>query len=201
MISGIILAGGKSKRFGGKIDKALLPLGNKPTIQWIIEKLNSFFQETILVTNQPENFLQFPVKLVSDIHPGYAALSGLHSGLHHSKNFYNFVIACDLPFVLPKLMRYLVKNKENYDIVIPWLKTGQEPFCAIYSKNCLRPITEQIKKGAKPKVIDFFKKVKLRKIKEEEIKKIDPNLVSFFNINTPRDYQKAQKLAKRLLSA
>lgn len=199
MVSGIILAGGKSKRFGGKIDKALLPLGNKPTIQWIIEKLNSFFQETILVTNQPENFLQFPVKLVSDIYPGYAALSGLHSGLHHSKNFYNFVIACDLPFVLPKLMRYLVKNKENYDIVIPWLKTGQEPFCAIYSKNCLRPITEQIKKGAKPKIIDFFKKVKLRKIKEEEIKKIDPNLISFFNINTPRDYQKAQKLAKKFL--
>jgi len=199
-MTGIILAGGKSKRFGGKIDKALLPLNNKPTVQWIIEKLNSFFPETILVTNQPENFSQFPVKLVSDIYPGYAALSGLHSGLHYSKNFYNFVVACDLPFVLPELIRCLVKNKENYDIVIPWLKTGQEPFCAIYSKNCLQPISEQIKKGAKPRIIDFLKEVKLLKIKEEEIKKIDPDLISFFNINTPKDYRKAQQLAKKFLS-
>ncbi len=207
-VTGIILSGGKSSRFRGQGDKALLPLTEEPIIQWIIDKLSPLFKEILVVTNKLEDYKFLltrgsgkKVKLVSDIYPGKAALSGLHSGLFHSKSLYNFVIACDLPFIRTEIVQYLLTQSKRYDVVIPWLKTGQEPFCAVYSKNCLKPITGLIKKNAKPKIINFFSRIRLRKIAENEIKKIDPDLISFFNLNTPRDYQKAQKLAKKFLAA
>lgn len=211
-VSGIILAGGKSTRFGEGVDKAFLPLGNKLLIQWVIEKISPLLNEIIIVTNNKEKkFKKFAVKLVKDIYSGYGALSGLHSGLSNAKNFYSFVCACDTPFIRPELVRYLIKKKKKYDVVIPWLENfpgqgrhrsgasqgGQQPFSALYSKNCLKPIVEVMKKKTNPKIIDFFERVNVCKIDEKEIKKVDPQLISFFNINTWDDFKKAKSIIRK----
>jgi molybdopterin-guanine dinucleotide biosynthesis protein A len=196
-VSGVILAGGKSKRFGGKVNKAFLLLENKPIIQWIIEKISPLLDEIIVVTNKEKEFKELPVKLVKDIYPGYGSLSGLHSGLFHAQNFYSFICACDSPFIRPGLVNYLIKKKKKYDVVIPWLKSGQQPFCALYSKNCLQPIVEVMGEKTNPKIIDFFAQVNVCKINETEIKKVDPQLISFFNINTWSDFKQAEILARK----
>lgn len=191
------MAGGKSKRFGGQIDKSLLPLEGKPLIQWVVERVGPLMEEVIIVSNEREKFTFLGVKVMSDIYPGYGSLSGLHTGLSGSRDFYNFVTACDSPFISPQLVEYLLSRKEGYDVVIPWLGTGQEPLFGIYSKNCLSPIEEQIKNGENLKIIGFFDQVKVCKILEREIRKIDSEFISFFNINTPEDYNKAKVLVRR----
>lgn len=196
-VTGVILAGGKSKRFGGKIDKTFLLLENKSLIQRVIEKISSLVEEIIIVTNEKEKFSQFPLRIVSDVYPGYGALSGLHSGLYYAKNFYSFVCACDSPFLRPELVTYLIEKEAKYDVVIPWLKNGQQPFCARYSKNCIQPIEDLIKKQKNTKIIDFFGEVNVGKIDEEKIIKIDSQLISFFNINTWDDFKQAEILLRR----
>jgi len=200
LVSGIVLAGGESKRFGGRINKAFLLLQDKPLLQWVIERISPLFTEVIVVTNEEKKFKKFPVKLVKDIYPGYGALSGLHSGLYYAKNFYSFVCACDSPFISSELVRYLIKKKKEYDVIVPWLESGQEPFCALYSKNCLQPIMEVMEKKKRPRIIDFFEQVNVCKIDEREIKKVDPQLISFFNINTWADFHQAKILIKEVIT-
>ncbi len=210
-VSGVILAGGESKRFGGGVNKAFLLLENKTIIRRIVETISSLFDEIIVVTNKEKEFRELAVKLVKDVYPGHGSLSGLHSGLFYARNFYSFVCACDSPFIRPELVSYLIRKKNKYDVVIPWLENlpgqgmhrsgtyrgGQQPFCALYSKNCLLPIREVIGKKESPKIIDFFGEVNVRKISEKEVRKVDRQLISFFNINTWDDFRKAETLARK----
>jgi molybdopterin-guanine dinucleotide biosynthesis protein A len=82
------------------------------------------------------------------------------------------------------------------DVVIPRVEGLTEPLHAIYSKRCLQPIARVLAAGDL-KIIDFFTEVRVRYVEEQEIKLFDPQCLSFFNINTPADLEKARSLAGR----
>jgi molybdopterin-guanine dinucleotide biosynthesis protein A len=101
-----------------------------------------------------------------------------------------------MPFIEVKLLQYMIENINTYDIVIPCYGKGLiEPLCAIYSKSCLEVIERNIKAGVLS-VREIFPHLKVKFIKEEEIKKFDAGLYSFFNINFKRDFTKAEELIK-----
>lgn len=190
-ISGIILAGGVGKRLGYK-NKALLKLGGKSIADYVIEALSEVTENMLLITNTPDEFVQFNIPMYGDILPNSGPLAGIHSGLKNSGTHYNLVVACDMPFIKSCLFRFLIDNIEDNDIVIPVTPDGYHPLCAIYSKNCIEPIEHLIGLG-KLKVTDLFSCVKVKKVKFPES---DPNcdLKVFYNINTDEDYIKAVSL-------
>ena len=203
-MNAIILAGGKSSRFGS--DKAFIKIRGKVLlIERQLKLLKKVFKKIIIVTNQPHKYKVRGVKIIQDIIKDCGPLGGLYSGLEESDSFYNFVVSCDMPFLNLDLIRYMIRLKDGFDVVIPKLKKGFETLFAIYSKNCTLPIYEILGKVRKVgvnsdnlRVTNFFKKVKLRKLNEKEIAKFgDPNIL-FMNINTREDLALVKKMQEIL---
>lgn len=185
-MTGIILSGGKNTRIG--FNKAFIKIDNITVIEIIINKLKKIFEEIIIVTNFPEEYQKFNVKVVKDIIPDKGPLGGLYSGLVNSKSQYSFVVACDMPFLNVELIEFIKNNCSEFDVIVPKHKNGYEPLHAIYSKDCIYHIEKQLGQD-NLKITGFFKKVKLKEITEDIIKHFDPDLLSFFNINTKSDYE------------
>jgi len=192
-ISGIILSGGKSVRMGE--NKAFIEIDGVPIIHRIYNLFKELFREIIIVTNQKELFLNFDSKIYSDLFPNKGALGGLYTGLVFSNFTYSFCVACDMPFINKSLVQYLVKNMEDYDVIVPLTKDGLQPLHAIYSKHCLPTIKETIEKG-KYKIIDFYSLVKVKVIKEEDFGFLDPLRESFINVNTQEELFSIKKGGK-----
>ncbi|MFC1716243.1 molybdenum cofactor guanylyltransferase [Candidatus Poribacteria bacterium] len=195
--AGVILAGGVSRRLGYR-NKALLKIGNKSVIEYVIEALSRATGNISLITNSPGEFAHLDLPMFGDILPGSGSLGGIYTGLKVTETHYNLVVACDMPFVQPCLLTSLINNSKNYDVVIPVTADGLHPTCTIYSRNCIEPIEEQIKTG-NLKIIDFFPHVAVNSIDLDALCPCcDPNV--FFNINTNEDYLKASAIADRYLN-
>jgi molybdopterin-guanine dinucleotide biosynthesis protein A len=189
----IILSGGDNRRM--LCNKAFLQIGQKTIMEREIEVLSSLFSRIIVVSNTPESHEHLRVSLVSDLVPGKGPLGGIYSGLTASKDEYNFVVGCDLPFLNTGLISYMVGLINDHDIVVPRLNGLVEPLHAIYSKHCLIPIKRQLDRN-ELKIQSFFDEVKVRYIRESEIKKYDPKGITFFNVNTEENLEKARLMAE-----
>jgi molybdopterin-guanine dinucleotide biosynthesis protein A len=193
--TGIILAGGLSSRFSGK-NKALADVGGKPIFAYIYDLFNHLFNEIILVTNDPGPYLGWNLTIVTDIYPIRSSMTGVHAGLFYASNPHSFVAACDTPFLKKELVTTLLECVDRKtDLVLPQTSAGFEPLCAVYSKNCLKPIERCLEEG-KLKIQRCLQHVRIKKISEDRLREADPDLVSFFNINTPDDLIRAQQLIK-----
>ena len=181
-INAIILAGGKNSRMSGQ-DKAFLEIEGQPIIERLIGKLKLLVNKIIVVTNSPEKYSGFDCLLVKDDLPGLGPLMGIYSGLKFSSEMYNFICACDMPFLNPGLAKYMIEQRENYDVLVADVEGKLHPLFGIYSKNCI-PVIEELLKQNILNVRSLFPKVKSRFIKKEELKKFDPELLSLVNINT-----------------
>ena len=193
-ISCIVLAGGESKRLG--TDKGFLKIGDRFLIEDIVEKMARIGDEVIIVTNFTQRYSYLNTRLVGDIYPGKGALGGIYSGLRAARHDYGLVVACDMPFLDLRLLRYMILLSPGQDVVIPRVGGLTEPLHAIYSKECLQPIERLLSAGGF-KIIDFFPEVRVRYVEEQEIRLFDPQCLSFFNINSPCDLEKARGLARR----
>jgi len=191
IVTPVVLAGGKSSRMGG--NKSFVFLNNKRLIDTIIDLLQTVFNELeiILVTNSPEDYKYLQARLVEDIIRHKGPLGGLHTALTHSSTSYVFIFGCDMPFINPSLISYMVERLEGEDIVIPRIDGSLEPLHAIYSKNCLPKILKYLDQD-NPRLDVFFHEAKIKYIEKEEIQIFDPLLKSFANINTRADLMNAE---------
>ncbi len=191
--TGIILAGGQNRRFSGT-NKAFVRVGGKRILDRVYDILETLFEEIILVTNDPVQYLEWDLNIVTDIFPFRSSLTGLHTGLFYMKTPYAFFTACDIPFLKKELVETIVDGIDsNIDIVIPETSKGPEPLCSVYSKQCFKPIEQQLIKQDL-KIQRFFKSVRVKRLPEHVLCQADPDLLSFFNINTPEDLDRAEDL-------
>jgi molybdopterin-guanine dinucleotide biosynthesis protein A len=195
--TGVILAGGKNSRFSGK-NKALIHIDGKRILDRIYDVFTILFDKIILVTNDPVQYMGWDLNIVTDIFHIRSSLTGIHTGLFYITTPYAFFAACDIPFLKKELVETLLDSVEpNIDIVIPETSKGIEPLCSVYSKRCFKPIQEQLEKKSL-KIQRMFQKVRVKKIPEDMLRTIDPDLLSFFNINTPDDLVRAKQTATKL---
>ena len=191
--SGVILAGGRNTRFSGK-DKAFVSVGSTRIMDRLVRLFKEIFEEVVLVTNDPLKYLEYDVYVVTDLVPLRSSLTGIHAGLFHVNSQYAFFSACDTPFLKKQLVEMIVSAiDDKVDVIIPETAKGMEPLCAAYSQRCLEPITRLLEKR-QMKIQSFFKKSRVRTIHENTLRKIDPDLNSFFNINTPEDLVRAENI-------
>ena len=184
--SGVILAGGLSKRLNGR-DKALINIQGKPILDHIHAVYADIFSEIILVTNTPQAYLNWNMLTVTDLFPIRSSLTGIHAGLFYASRPYIFVSACDAPFLKPELVHLMISQaRPGTDAVMPETHKGLEPLCAVYSKSCLKTIESHILQE-KLKIQWVFQKSRISRISEARVRKADPDLISFININTPED--------------
>ena len=194
-LTAIILAGGKSSRIGSDQDKAILKLNGKRLIDIVISKLKHIVGDNIIIVGPPEKYPSYK-QVVPDLFNQRGLLVGLYSGLKASASRYNLVVGCDMPFLKLELLQYMGDKIDSNDIIIPrYAKSYVEPLCAIYSKACLEIMKRNIEAGILS-IRRIFPYLKVKYIEEEEIKRVDPDFNSFFNINYKEDFIKAEELIK-----
>lgn len=190
-LTALLLAGGQSSRMG--VNKALLPFGNTTVLEFIITRLRQVCAEVILVTTPQQPYAHLAVKKVFDVIEGKLSLGGVYSGLLQSPAEVNFVCGCDMPFIAPELVRYLMMQLADYDAVVPQLEGFFEPLCAVYRKTCLPFIAAQLQ-TPELRLTSWFARARIRVVSQQELRASDPELRSFINMNTPEDYARVQRL-------
>jgi molybdopterin-guanine dinucleotide biosynthesis protein A len=191
-MTGMILAGGKNLRMGQ--NKAFLKIQGERIIDRIKRIFVDLFDEVLLVTNTPRDYLDLNLRTVTDLYREQGALGGVFTGLFHASFPHAFVVACDMPFLQPALISYLAGMSPGYDIVIPRTEDGLQPLHAVYSRKCL-PFMEDLLCRGRLKILDFFPRVKEKEVPAEEIIPFDPQMVSFSNLNTPEDLSRIQEFS------
>ncbi len=194
--TGVILAGGMSRRLGR--NKVLLPVGGEPLINRVSNRLSQVADRMVVVVNnsQRASEIDLPdgVRVVEDIHSGRATLGGIFTGLSEADTHWSIVVACDMPFLNPRLLESMLELRRGYDAVVPMVDGYPEPTHAVYSKSCL-PAIERRLLANDLKIARFFDEVRVHYPSDGLIAGIDPEGLSFFNINTQQDLERADLLA------
>jgi molybdopterin-guanine dinucleotide biosynthesis protein A len=193
-VTGVILAGGKSRRMGR--DKAFLPFGQGMLIERVIEVIRQVTDEVILITNTPELYERFGLPMFADVIPDAGSLGGIYTGLVSSHTPHILCLACDMPFVKPAFLGFLCDTAATgaADVVIPQNAEDFQPLCAVYSQACREPMRQKIEAG-RLKITGFFEQVRVRVIAGDLLARYDPHDVMFFNANTPEEYEQARQMA------
>jgi len=186
-VAGVILAGGRSSRFGE--NKALAVVKGETLIERAVRTLDALFDSCLIVTNEPRVYSFLGLPTVEDMVKGLGPLGGIHTALRTIHEPYAFVVACDMPELNPRLIHLLVGLRHNYDVVVPRIDGWLEALHAVYSKQCTEPIESLISSGFR-QVIRFFPEVRVRYVDRKEVEEADPALESFFNINTHDDLRR-----------
>ncbi len=190
-MTGIILAGGKSQRMGK--NKVFIDSGGVPLFDRVYRIFREIFSEIIIVANDVLPFERYEAILRRDIILGKGALGGLYTGLFHSSNYHAFCSACDMPFLNPRVIKYMGEERDEYDVIVPKTSDGLHPLHAIYSKKCLDPISQSLDRNDL-KIIHFFQKVRVRYIEEMEIRQFDPHMRSVINVNTEEEMESVRNI-------
>lgn len=186
--TGIILAGGRSQRMGR--DKALLPLPTNRQVTFVehlAALLASACSEVIVVARNAEQAASFAlsgVRVTTDILPNTGPLMGLYSGLCLTRTSHALVTAVDMPFVLPSLVSFLLSQPRDDALLIPVVENVPQVLLAVYPRATLPLIENRLQAGRRDPS-SLLEDASVRYIEEEQLRKIDPQLRSFINVNTP----------------
>jgi molybdenum cofactor guanylyltransferase len=184
----IVLAGGKSSRMGRP--KALLPFGNEPLILHIVRELNRIFAETVVVAAPGQEMPALPATLVRDEMAYQGPVGGITYGLKAAGKKLCFVTSCDVAFLNGPLISHLMYRIPNYHVVVPYWQERLQPLHAAYRRSVLPLLEDQLERG-ELRPIYLFDRVPTCKIGDDEIRRFDPEGLSFFNMNTTDDYARA----------
>jgi len=188
-VTGVIQAGGRSERMGGR-PKALIELGGRPIIERVLAALAPTFDDVLVVTNTPELYAYLGLPMVGDVYPDHGSLGGIYSGLKAAAGQAAFTVACDMPFLHPDVVKLVASRAGEGDVVIP--RVGVQ-----FETTCLPHIAERLAAG-RLKIVDFFARVRVVEIAEADVARYRDPRVVFMNVNTPDELERARALAAEL---
>jgi len=196
-VTGILLAGGKSRRMGE--DKRYLVVGEQTLLERGLAVLRSIFQEVLVVIAQDSPPLDVEARVVRDLVPECGSLGGLYTGLVQATTPFIFVVGCDMPFLDPAVITQFTSRRAAADIVMAKLAARLHPMHALYGKRCL-PVVEEMIRTRQLKIQEIVLRSSLlvRYVTEADLVAIDPTGRSFQNVNTPADLEVARSLLAQL---
>ena len=201
--SAIVLAGGFSSRFGQ--DKGALELADKPLIRHVTDAIDLLVDEVVVVTNSRERILKYSqvmaadVQFVVDVCKARSPLIGALTGFGSAHGKYSLLLPFDTPFVSEEVVSLLFELCQGKAAVIPrWPNGYIEPLHAVYQTKLALEAAEDAMTEGKLKLRALIEKLQgVRYISTIAIQQLDPELLTFFNINTPADLNKAMTLIKQ----
>lgn len=188
-----ILAGGLNRRFNHR-NKALMEWDNKTLLEHYLNTLSPLTDDLCLITNNPELFSGFSVRLFPDLIPGKGPLSGIHSSLHHSSKEHTLILACDMPFINIKIISELAELSGKYPglVIAPAHPNGLETLFSIWPKTILSRLDAWLREDRSKRILDFLEHYKaLNKMI------VDADVSDFININTTDDFEEAKKHSEK----
>lgn len=182
-----ILAGGKSRRMGR--DKAFVELAGTPMIRWIITAVAQCANMALIISNETEKYSHLGLPVYPDVIPGMGPLSGLHTAFAVTGADRVMIAPCDSPLVSPDAIKLILNYPDDgAEAVIPFIDGREQGMLAVYAKSGIERFGERIASASI--MFDEFR-VGLNRIfiGEDELRKVDPGLLTFLNVNRPEDLQ------------
>jgi len=192
LATGVILAGGESRRMGR--DKAFLDLGGCPMIAIVADRLRQVADEIIISADNVERFAPYGDRCVPDLYHGVGTLGGIHAGLLAASHDLAVIVGCDMPLLNPDVLARFVNWAAEADLVVLRQEQGVEPLHAVYRKSCLPAIEKTIQTGQRC-AYAFYNDIRVRYVHPGEIADLDPELQSFCNVNTPSEWSEVVEQA------
>jgi len=195
-VTGVLLAGGKSRRMGQ--DKRFVSVGSGTLLELGLRTLQSLFKAVVIVIAQDSEPLQADVPVLRDLLPNTGSLGGLYTGLNQAATEHVFAVACDMPLLIPATIEYMAALRFDMDVVMAQRPTGFQPMHAFYGKRCL-PVMEEMlaKRELKIQQLASHPALRTRIVTADELNGIDPEGRSFVNVNTPADLEVAKEWLRR----
>jgi molybdopterin-guanine dinucleotide biosynthesis protein A len=172
--------------------KALLLFDDQPLIVHVVATLQRLFADVVVVAAPEQDLPWMPVRLVSDEVAYQGPVGGIYYGLTAAGGDAAFVTSCDSVFLNVDLIAHLLDQLPEHDVVVPHWQGRFQPLHAVYRRSVSPLLAEQLARG-QLRPVHLFDKVRLRRVDEDEIRRFDPEGVSFYNMNTPEDYAEALK--------
>ena len=191
-ISGVLIAGGRSRRMGQ--DKRFMRVGGTSVFERTLSVLRSTFAENIVVLAEPIEMLDVQsCPVVYDLIPNSGSLGGLYTGLMSASRQRVFAVACDMPFLDPEVIRFMLSQDEAADVIVASLGARFQPMHAAYSKRCV-PFLQAMAQRNELKIQNLFHQSALRIaiLTEDLFRAVGGGLRSFQNINTPSELASAE---------
>jgi molybdopterin-guanine dinucleotide biosynthesis protein A len=140
------------------------------------------------------------LRAVPDLFPEGGSLGGIYSALRAARRDFLLAVATDMPFLSLPLLRWMLAQPRDYDVLLPVREDeagdGAEPLHALYGKGCLDPMRRRLE-GGRLRIKGLFDEVRVREVPAGVLRRLDPQGLSFFNVNTPEDLQKAREILSR----
>lgn len=184
----LILAGGDSRRMGQ--DKAALVLDGKTLLERVTATMQQIFPKVIVSVRQLRAGLSVPQ--VCDEQPAGGPMAGLIAGMQQAKTPWVFAVACDMPFVTKDVVTRLAALRNGYQAVVPVVGGYAQPMAAFYAASALDAMRASMAAGDKS-LRGVLEKLEVRYVSEAELRECDPQLRSFFDLDTPQDFQAARE--------
>jgi len=187
-VSVVILAGGKGRRFGSK--KQFFTIDGESLVERCVRRFSPLFSDVVVATNNASELIplkeKYRVKIVEDEMKNLGAIVGIYTGLKNIVEEKAFVCGVDMPFINFNLVKYLMSKDGK--IVVPFVRGFPEALHSVYSKDIIPQIQELLNEGIY-KISELFNFVETLYIDEREVRQVDKNLTSFFNLNTKKDLE------------
>lgn len=194
-LSGAILAGGEGKRFGA--DKAGLVVDGVPVLHQLFRALAGLCAEVVVAVGKKRPLpLPAEAALVEDFFPRKGPLSGIHAALAATRGDTCLILACDMPFVARKLLWRLCQRAEAGKAVVFEVNGHIEPFPGIYPRTLLPALEKAIGRNELG-VQRFLRRAPVLILPENEARALDPELLSFTNVNSAQDWTRLILLRPR----
>jgi molybdopterin-guanine dinucleotide biosynthesis protein A len=184
-VAGVILAGGRASRMGGR-DKAFAAVDGEPIAVRTVRLFQRLFPEVLVSTNRPERFHGLGVKTVADAFPGCGPMAGIHAAMRACRAPHVFVAACDMPRLDPDAIRFLVGRIGAADAIVPCWEDDVEPLHAVYAVR-LAPRLEAFLRAGRYALRDLLASLRVDYVAEAELRAVQGVAASLTNVNTPEE--------------
>ncbi len=195
-VVGVVLAGGASRRMGR--DKAALLIGGEPLLRRAVGRLRLALAEVMIVGSPDLAPLVPGVRVVADEWPQRGPLGALATTLRASEAAWALLVACDMPFTQPALLRAMARlalDTPEVDVVALRGSRGVEPLHAVYQRRCL-PLALARLAGVDASLQGLLATLRVREVAPDDARRLDPAGHSAFNANTPEEWRRALRLAQ-----
>jgi molybdopterin-guanine dinucleotide biosynthesis protein A len=184
-VAGVILAGGRAVRMGGR-DKAFAAVGGEPIAVRTIRLFHALFPQVLVATNRPERFGGLDVEIVADQFAGCGPLAGIHAALLASRHPHVFVAACDMPGLDADVIRFVIARIGAADAIVPRWEGDVEPLHAVYAARCL-PTFEASLRAGRHAMREVLAALSVDFVSETELRAVRGAAQSLTNVNTPEE--------------
>ncbi len=188
-VSLALLAGGQSTRMGE--DKAFAPFPGGTLIEWMRDRIAPLFPHVFVVARESSRFHDLGLPIVTDALSEGGSAVGVYSAVLASPTERVICVACDMPFVTPRLLWALADKSAGFDVFVPRHGEFLQPLCAVYGKGSLDAYRQFIASGGR-RIVDIYRDLTTGYLDIDDGTYGNPERL-FLNVNTPAELEAARR--------